>query len=143
MGIIKSVNIGLPKEVEWRGKSVLTGIFKYPTDSALQVTPIGLAGDGQGDLIHHGGKDKAVYAYPLEHYSYWKEFLGNDTLRMGSFGENLTIEGLLDRDVYLGDYFQFGTAVWRGVSGPYAHLRRAGQSHFPFGCGRNVQVDRG
>jgi MOSC domain-containing protein YiiM len=115
MGVIKSVNIGLPKEVEWRGKKVLTGIFKYPTSLALQVTYNGIEGDGQGDLIHHGGQDKAVYAYPLEHYSYWQEFLGRDNLRMGMFGENLTIEGLLDTDVCLGDYFQFGTAVLMAI----------------------------
>lgn len=110
MGVVKSVNIGLPKEVEWKGKTVITGIFKYPTDLALQVRFNGIEGDGQGDLIHHGGKDKAVYAYPLEHYSYWKRFLHTDDLGMGKFGENLTIEGVMDSYVCLGDCFQFGTA---------------------------------
>jgi MOSC domain-containing protein YiiM len=115
MRCIKSVNIGLPKELEWRGKQVLTGIFKYPATTAVQVTLDGLKGDGQGDLVHHGGKDKAVYAYPFEHYSYWKEFLRTDNLRMGIFGENLTIEGLMDYEVCLGDYFQFGSAILMAI----------------------------
>lgn len=115
MGIIRSVNIGLPREIEWKKKKVLTGIFKYPTDLALRVTRNGIEGDGQGDLIHHGGIDKAVYAYPLEHYAYWKNFLQRDNLEMGAFGENLTIEGLMDTEVHMGDYYQFGTAILMAV----------------------------
>ncbi len=115
MGIIRSVNIGLPREIEWKKKKVLTGIFKYPTDSALRVIQSGIEGDGQGDLIHHGGIDKAVYAYPLEHYAYWKKFLKRDNLEMGAFGENLTIEGLMDTEVLMGDYYQFGTAILMAV----------------------------
>ncbi len=115
MGIIRSINIGLPNEVEWQGRKILTGIFKYPTDRPVQIAQLGLEGDGQADLVHHGGLDKAVYAYPVEHYDYWMKFLGKDNLPMGAFGENLTTEGLMDFDIYMGDYWQFGTAILMAV----------------------------
>ena len=115
MQVIRSVNIGMPIQVEWQHKRVLTGIFKYPTDQVVRVTKNGILGDGQADLVHHGGADKAVYAYPLEHYSFWKQFLSKDDIEIGAFGENLTTEDLLDTDVYMGDYWQFGTAVLMAV----------------------------
>lgn len=115
MGTIRSVNTGLPREIEWKKKKILTGIFKYPTDLTLRVTQTGIEGDGQADLIHHGGIDKAVYAYPVEHYDYWKQFLRRDNLEMGAFGENLTIEGLMDSQIRMGDYYQFGTVILMAV----------------------------
>jgi MOSC domain-containing protein YiiM len=105
----------MPQEVEWQHKKVLTGIFKYPTDQVVRVSYNGIEGDGQADLIHHGGIDKAVYAYPIEHYDFWKKFLANDYLQLGAFGENLTTQGLLDTEVYMGDYWQFGTAILMAV----------------------------
>jgi MOSC domain-containing protein YiiM len=115
MRTIISVNIGMPQEVEWQNKKVLTGIFKYPTDMPVQVTKNGIEGDGQADLIHHGGTDKAVYAYPLEHYNFWRQFLAINQLETGSFGENLTTAGVMDNEVYMGDLWQFGTAVLMAV----------------------------
>ncbi|WP_026462309.1 MOSC domain-containing protein [Adhaeribacter aquaticus] len=112
---IKSVNIGLPQEIEWKGKKVVTGIFKQPTEQPLQVKQTNIAGDGQADLINHGGIDKAVYAYPYEHYNYWYQLLGVDNLELGSFGENLTTTGITDPKVFLGDYWQFGSAVLMAV----------------------------
>jgi MOSC domain-containing protein YiiM len=115
MRVIKSVNIGLPKEVYWQERKIWTGIFKYPTDQVVRITHSGITGDGQADLIYHGGADKAVYAYPLEHYTFWKQYLKKDYLEAGAFGENLTTEGLMDTEVYMGDYFQMGTAVLMAV----------------------------
>src|SRR5919199_411307 len=107
---IVSVNVGLPPEVVWRGKSVRTGIFKEPTSERVAVRPLNLDGDGQADLTAHGGRDKAVYAYPAEHYAFWRAELGRE-LGWGSFGENLTVEGLpLEDDVFLGDRIRAGTA---------------------------------
>lgn len=115
MAQIISVNRGLPKEVVWQERIVLTGIYKYPTGQPVQIFQLGLEGDGQGDLIHHGGLDKAVYAYPKEHYSYWQTFLNKENLEAAMFGENLTTEGIMETEVYMGDYWQFGTAVLMAV----------------------------
>ena len=107
---IQSVNTGMPKPVEWRGEQVMTGIFKYPVERALQVTAIQIEGDGQADLINHGGSNKAVYVYASEHYPYWNNFLQRE-IETGAFGENITTDGLLDSDVFIGDEYRFGTAV--------------------------------
>src|SRR5205823_7886851 len=94
-----SVNVGQPKEVVWQGKPVLTGIFKYPTSDRIGVHPLGAEGDGQADLVYHGGIDKAIYAYASEDYAYWRTALPNYNLETANFGENLTTEGLLDAAV--------------------------------------------
>ena len=105
-----SVNVGLPREVVWKGKTVTTGIFKAPVEGRIAVRRHNLDGDGQADLTVHGGEAKAVYAYPSEHYSYWRpEFPGMDLL-WGSFGENLTTQGLLEDEVRIGDRFRIGSA---------------------------------
>ncbi|MCP4006126.1 MAG: MOSC domain-containing protein [bacterium] len=104
-----SLNIGLPRSVEYRGKSFLTGIFKQPAEGRLRVSAIQIEGDGQADLSVHGGVDKAVYAYPVEHYPYWQAHLQVDELLPGAFGENLTTEGLLETDVHIGDRYRIGT----------------------------------
>ena len=91
-----SVNVGKPREVEWKGRTVTTGIFKEPVSGRVAVRKLNLDGDGQADLSVHGGPDKAVYLYPSEHYPYWRqEFPGMD-LPWGMFGENLTTEGILE-----------------------------------------------
>jgi len=106
---VASVNVGLPREVEWGGRKVLTGIFKSPVATKLPVRRLNIDGDGQADLTVHGGRDKAVYAYPSEHYRPWEQQLGRE-LTPGNFGENLTTEGLLEDAVHIGDEFRVGTA---------------------------------
>jgi MOSC domain-containing protein YiiM len=107
---IISLNVGLPQEVSWHGRSVTTGIFKEPVTGRVMMRKFNLDGDRQADLTVHGGEYKAVYCYPLEHYSYWKKELPGRDLPMGMFGENLTIEGMLENEVHLGDRFSVGSA---------------------------------
>jgi MOSC domain-containing protein YiiM len=105
---VLSLNVGLPREVTWQGKRVTTGIFKEPIQGRVMMRRLNLDGDQQADLIVHGGVTKAVYAYPSEHYNYWRsEFPGMD-LSGGMFGENFTTEGLLENAVYIGDRFRIG-----------------------------------
>jgi MOSC domain-containing protein YiiM len=106
---VVSVNIGEARTVEWQGRKFATGIFKTPVNSSVRVETLGIRGDIQADLTVHGGKEKAVYAYPSEHYEYWKDQL-QARLRWGMFGENLTTQGLLEESVHTGDRFQVGSA---------------------------------
>ena len=107
---VVSVNVAEPREVRWRGRPVLTGIFKEPVPGPLAVRRLNLDGDRQADLAVHGGVDKAVYVYPAEHYPFWREELGRE-LPPGMFGENLTIEGLpLENEIAIGDRFRVGSA---------------------------------
>jgi len=105
-----SVNVGLPREVIWHGRTVTTGIYKQPIEGRVALRKLNLDGDRQADLSVHGGEDKAVYCYPLEHYDYWKKELPGRDLPMGVFGENFTTDGLLEHSVHLGDRFSVGTA---------------------------------
>jgi MOSC domain-containing protein YiiM len=107
---VLSLCVGLPREVKWHGGTVLTSIFKEPVDRRLHVTALNLEGDEQSDLTVHGGVDKAVYAYPSEHYEFWHRELPQADLPWGVFGENLTIQGLLETDVRIGDRFRVGSA---------------------------------
>jgi MOSC domain-containing protein YiiM len=108
---VVSVNVGLPRRVRWNGREVTTGIFKNPVDGRIPVRRLNLEGDRQADLTVHGGAAKAVYAYPLEHYAFWRNELGGE-LPLGAFGENLTVDGLpLEQDIAVGDRFRIGTAV--------------------------------
>jgi len=109
---VLSVNVGKPQEYEWLGSRVTTAIFKSPVEGAVDVTTLNLEGDQQADLTVHGGLDKAVYAYPHEHYSYWKAQLPDFRFSLGNFGENLTLEGVSEEDVHLGDQLQIGTALF-------------------------------
>ena len=109
-GRVVSVNIGLPRLVLWRRRQVSTGIFKSPVDHPLRVRQLNVEGDGQADLSVHGGPDKAIYAYPVEHYAWWQAQLGISELPWGQFGENFTTSGLLETDVHIGDRFRIGTA---------------------------------
>jgi MOSC domain-containing protein YiiM len=106
-----SVNVGLPREIEWKGKIVRTSIFKAPVTGRVKVTKLNLEGDQQSDLAVHGGIDKAVYVYPSEHYLFWREELPGTDLPWGMFGENFTTEGSLDDNaVFIGDRFRIGSA---------------------------------
>ncbi len=107
---IVSLNVGLPREVLWHGRSVTTGIYKEPVAGRLALRRLNLDGDRQADLTVHGGAYKAVYCYPVEHYQYWKKELPGRELPMGIFGENFTVHGLLEEEVYLGDRFGVGSA---------------------------------
>ncbi|HKP85475.1 MAG TPA: MOSC domain-containing protein [Blastocatellia bacterium] len=105
-----SVNIGLPREVIWKGRTVETGIFKEPVEGRVALRTLNLDGDRQADLSVHGGPDKAVYAYPVEHYNYWRAELPDMKLPWGMFGENFTTEGLEEGVVNVGDRFRIGSA---------------------------------
>lgn len=105
-----SVNVGLPRQVAWRGKTVTTGIFKEPVEGRIRLQRLNLDGDRQADLTVHGGPAKAVYANPAEHYTYWRRQLPDRDLPWGTFGENFTIEGLSEDTVRIGDRFHIGTA---------------------------------
>ena len=107
---IVSLNVGLPREVLWHGHSVTTGIYKDPVEGRVALRKLDLDGDRQADLTVHGGEFKAVYAYPLEHYEYWKGELPGVELPMGVFGENFTTTGIDEKSVQLGDRFSVGTA---------------------------------
>jgi MOSC domain-containing protein YiiM len=107
---VVSLNVGLPREMEWHGRTVRTSIFKTPADRRLRVTTLNLEGDQQSDLSVHGGVAKAVYAYPSEHYEYWRRELPPADLPWGVFGENLTTEDLLEADIRIGDRFRVGSA---------------------------------
>src|SRR5437867_9815793 len=105
-----SLNVGLPREVIWQGKHVTTGIFKEPIQGRVMMCRLNLDGDQQADLTVHGGASKAVYAYPSEHYDYWRAELPGVDLPWGMFGENFTTEGLLEEATYIGDKFRIGEA---------------------------------
>jgi MOSC domain-containing protein YiiM len=105
-----SVQVGVPRTVLLEGGEVSTGIFKTPVQKRIQMRALNLEGDRQADLSVHGGRDKAVYAYPSEHYAYWERELPGVELPWGSFGENLTTQGLLEGEVFLGDRYTIGGA---------------------------------
>ena len=105
-----SVNVGLPREVEWKGRIITTGIFKDPVPGRVMLRKLNLDGDRQADLTVHGGANKAVYAYPAAHYAYWRDELAGRELPFGMFGENFTVEGLSEDAVNIGDRFSIGAA---------------------------------
>ena len=108
---IVSVNVGLPREVEWKHRRVLTAIFKDPVQGIIPLRSLNLDGDRQADLTVHGGPDKAVYGYPVEHYEYWRAQLPQMPATLGAFGENLTTRGVLEKDFNIGDQVRIGTAL--------------------------------
>jgi MOSC domain-containing protein YiiM len=107
---IVSLNVGLPRDVLWHGRTVTTGIFKEPVEGRVRLRTLNLDGDRQADLTVHGGEYKAVYCYPLAHYSYWKKELPGRGIPIGMFGENFTLDGPLEDTIHLGDRFSVGTA---------------------------------
>ena len=106
-----SVNVAYPKEVAHGRKTVSTGIFKEPVASRIMLRTLNLDGDGQADLVNHGGVDRAVYVYSTENYDYWGRELGRGDLTFGQFGENFTVEGMTEDDVHIGDVFRVGDAL--------------------------------
>ena len=107
---ILSINVSLPRLVRLHGEQIETGFFKKPVSGPVAVKFLNLEGDGQADLSVHGGPDKAVYAYPVEHLDYWKKKVKRPDLGPGSFGENLTVEGMAESEVAIGDELGIGTA---------------------------------
>ncbi len=125
MAELVSVNVGLPSQIETSRGPVMTAIFKSPTDRRLRVEPHNLEGDRQADPSVHGGENKAVYGYPIEHYPVWADELGRSDLEYGQFGENLTTRGLLEKELGIGDVFSAGSAVLQ-VSQPRAPCFKLG-----------------
>jgi ferredoxin-NADP reductase/MOSC domain-containing protein YiiM/ferredoxin len=111
MDLVVSVNVGLPQDVAWQGRTVRTGIWKKPVTGRIFARRLNLDGDGQGDLGGHGGEQRAIMVYQLDSYRYWANFLGRSDLMPGIFGENLTVEGLADAEVCIGDRFRIGSVV--------------------------------
>jgi ferredoxin-NADP reductase/MOSC domain-containing protein YiiM len=120
-----SVNVGMPKDVPWNGKTVHTGVWKTPVEGTAMVRRLNIDGDGQGDLAGHGGEQRAVMVYQTESYDYWRDFLGRDDLQPGNFGENFTVSGLDDHDVCIGDRYRIGDAEFE-VTQPRVTCFRVG-----------------
>jgi ferredoxin-NADP reductase/MOSC domain-containing protein YiiM len=125
VGTLLSVNIGAPKDVPWRGKTVFTGVFKHAVTGPRRVRKLNVDGDGQGDLAGHGGEHRAVFVYQLDSYRYWERELGRSDFVYGQFGENFTVEGLSDDQVCIGDRYQIGSAVFE-VTQPRVTCYRVG-----------------
>ena len=125
MARLLSVNVGLPRGIEWKGRIVHTGIWKDAVGGRCRVGKLNLEGDGQGDLAGHGGEQRAVFVYQIESYRYWQEQLGRAEFVHGQFGENFTIEGLPDDEVCIGDRFQIGSAQFE-VTQPRVTCYRVG-----------------
>ncbi|MER5398126.1 MOSC and FAD-binding oxidoreductase domain-containing protein [Streptomyces sp. NPDC002599] len=125
MATLVSVNVGLPKDVAWHGRTVHTGVWKSPVTGPRRVRRLNIDGDGQGDLEGHGGEMRAVLVYQTGSYGYWQEFLGRDDFTHGQFGENFTVEGLADDAVCIGDRYRIGTAVFE-VTQPRVTCYRVG-----------------
>ena len=125
VGRLLSVNVGMPKNVNWRGKTVFTGVFKDPVAGPRRVRALNVEGDGQGDLAGHGGEQRAVFVYQIDSYRYWERELGRNDFTHGQFGENFTVEGLADDEVCVGDRYQIGGAVFE-VTQPRVTCYRVG-----------------
>ena len=110
-GVIISVNVGLPQGVAWQGRTVRTAVWKAPVAGRIRARRLNLDGDGQGDLHGHGGEQRAILVYQLDSYRYWANYLGRSDLVPGIFGENLTVEGLADNEVCIGDRFRIGSTI--------------------------------
>ena len=110
MARLLSLNVGMPKDVPWQGRTVHTGIFKHPVEGPRMARTLNIDGDGQGDLGGHGGEQRAVMVYQRQSYDYWRDQLGRDDLEYGNFGENFTVDGLPDDEVHIGDRYRIGDA---------------------------------
>src|SRR6201986_3878478 len=120
-----SVNVGMPKDVPWQGKTVHTGIWKTPVEGPVMVRRLNIDGDGQGDLAGHGGEQRAGMVYQTESYDFWKAHLNRDDLVPGNFGENFTVDGLPDAEVCIGDRYRIGEAEFE-VTQPRVTCYRVG-----------------
>jgi ferredoxin-NADP reductase/MOSC domain-containing protein YiiM/ferredoxin len=124
-GTLLSVNVGMPKNVSWQGRTVFTGVFKEPVTGSRRVRRLNVDGDGQGDLTGHGGEQRAVFVYQMDSYRYWEHELGRHDFVYGQFGENFTVEGLADDEVCIGDRYQIGSATFE-VTQPRVTCYRVG-----------------
>src|SRR3954463_10965160 len=115
----------MPKDVQWRGKTIHTGIWKSPVDGPVMVRRLNIDGDGQGDLGGHGGEQRAVLVYQTDSYRFWARELGRDDLTPGQFGENFTVDGLPDDEVCIGDRYRIGGALFE-VTQPRVTCYRVG-----------------
>src|SRR6516165_9473623 len=125
MARLLSVNVGLPRDIAWKHRTVHTGIWKSPVGGRCRVGRLNLEGDGQGDLAGHGGEQLAVFVYQIESYRYWQQELNRTDFVYGQFGENFTIEGLADDAVCIGDRYRIGSALFE-VSAPRVTCYRVG-----------------
>src|SRR5215217_5866344 len=125
MDTLLSVNVGMPKDVAWHGRTVFTGVFKEPVDGSRRARRLNLDGDGQGDVAGHGGEQRAVFVYQIDSYRYWERELGRNDFVPGQFGENFTVDGLGDDEVCIGDRYRIGTAVFE-VTQPRVTCYRVG-----------------
>ena len=125
MARLLSVNAGLPREVPWKGKTVRTAVWKFPVKERRIVRKLNIDGDAQGDLAGHGGEHRAVFVYQMDSYHYWERFLGRDDFSFGQFGENFTVDGLLDEAVCIGDRYRIGNALFE-VTQPRVTCYRVG-----------------
>ena len=123
--VLLSVNVGLPKNVAWQGKTVYTGVWKHPVNGPAMVRRLNIDGDGQGDLAGHGGEQRAVLVYQVQSYRHWQQHFGRDDLGYGQFGENLTVDGLTDDEVCIGDRYRIGEAEFE-VTQPRVTCYRVG-----------------
>ncbi len=124
-GRLLSVNVGLPQDVSWHGRTVHTAVWKQPVQGPQMVRRLNIDGDGQGDLAGHGGEHRAVFVYQIESYRYWQQQLGRDDFSYGQFGENFTVTGLADDQVRIGDRYQIGEALFE-VTQPRVTCYRVG-----------------
>ena len=120
-----SVNVGLPRDVAWRGKTVHTAVWKTPVQGRRVARRLNIDGDGQGDLAGHGGEHRAVFVYQIDSYQYWQAQLGRSDFSYGQFGENFTVDGLPDGEVCIGDRYRIGSAVFE-VTQPRVTCYRVG-----------------
>ena len=125
MGRLLSVNVGLPRDIAWQGKTVHTGIWKTPVEGPRMVRRLNIDGDGQGDLNGHGGERRAVFVYQMDSYRYWQNHLGRNDFVYGQFGENFTVDGLPDAEVCIGDRYRIGGALFE-VTQPRVTCYRLG-----------------
>ncbi|HEV2157634.1 MOSC and FAD-binding oxidoreductase domain-containing protein [Bradyrhizobium sp.] len=125
MASLLSVNVGLPRDIAWQGRTVHTGIWKAPVEGPRRVRRLNIDGDGQGDTAGHGGEHRAVFVYQDDSYRYWQEHLGRSHLVHGQFGENFTVEGLADTEVCIGDRYRIGSALFE-VTQPRVTCYRLG-----------------
>jgi ferredoxin-NADP reductase/MOSC domain-containing protein YiiM len=123
--VVLSVNVGLPKDVSWQGRTVHTGVWKYPVTGPAMARRLNIDGDGQGDLTGHGGEQRAVLVYQLDSYRHWQQHFGRDDFSYGQFGENLTVDGLADDEVCIGDRYRIGQAEFE-VTQPRVTCYRVG-----------------
>ena len=125
MSRLLSVNVGLPRDVTWNGKTVRTSVWKSPVDGRRMVRKLDIDGDAQADLAGHGGEHRAVFVYQMDSYHYWERFLSRADFRFGQFGENFTVEGLPDTEVCIGDRYRIGGAEFE-VTQPRVTCYRVG-----------------